>query len=130
MRDWWNRLSPEEKRAKTARRDAARVREQDRRKQLKRRHAGTDEQQLKIAARAAVLKAKKQGVLTPGPCELADETCSGRIEAHHEDYSRSLDVRWLCRSHHDLVPSPSKEVALTPNPRAPESPGREPSAPV
>ena len=50
-------------------------------------------------AHALVAKAKRDGVLIPGPCEVGDE-CWGRIEAHHDDYDRPLDVRWLCARHH------------------------------
>lgn len=102
MRRWWAALTPEEKRAKTARRDAARVREQDRRKQAKRRRAGTPEQKQKIWARAEVRKARQRGDLIPGPCEHAGEGCGGKVHAHHDDYTKPLDVRWLCRHHHDV----------------------------
>lgn len=50
----------------------------------------------KHAARVAVSKAIRQGVLARKPCEV----CGKKGEAHHEDYSRPLDVRWLCREHH------------------------------
>lgn len=39
-------------------------------------------------------------------CEMADSACAGRIEAHHEDYSKPLAVRWLCRHHHLRVDGP------------------------
>lgn len=35
--------------------------------------------------------------LTKQPCEVCGET---EVEAHHEDYSKPLNVRWLCRQHH------------------------------
>ncbi len=100
MRQWWANLTPEEKREKTARRDAARVKAGYRSRQARLRASGTAEQQQKIAARAAVLKARKQGRLAPAPCAHAGESCAGRIEAHHPDHARPLDVQWLCRHHH------------------------------
>lgn len=43
-----------------------------------------------------VANAIKHGRLTPMPCEV----CGATAEAHHDDYSRPLDVRWLCHLHH------------------------------
>ncbi len=49
----------------------------------------------------AVTSALREGKLIPGPCEHeADGVCKGRIEAHHDDYTKPLDVRWLCKRHH------------------------------
>lgn len=98
-RAWWNSLTPEQRREKTSRRDPARVREQDRKKQARRRKLGTPEQKKKIAARQAVWKAIARGDLVPQVCERDD--CDVRGHAHHVDYDRPLDVRWLCRKHHD-----------------------------
>lgn len=39
------------------------------------------------------------GILRRQPCEV----CGGRAEKHHPDYSRPLDVKWLCREHHLAV---------------------------
>lgn len=99
MRQWWANLTPEERRAKTARRDAARVRASDAKKHARRRI--TDEQKAKIAARLVVTHAIESGRLLRGDCEVGVD-CEGRIEAHHDDYSRPLDVRWLCRKHHRI----------------------------
>ena len=49
------------------------------------------------AARAAVTRAVATGELVPEPCE----TCGSlAVHAHHDDYARPLDVRWLCVKHH------------------------------
>lgn len=54
------------------------------------------------AAHAAVSAALKNGRLTKGACEQASAECRGRVIAHHDDYARPLDVRWLCERHHGL----------------------------
>jgi hypothetical protein len=51
----------------------------------------------KYRARTAVGNAIRAGSLVRGPCEVCGNAAS---EAHHDDYSRPLDVRWLCRPHH------------------------------
>jgi hypothetical protein len=48
------------------------------------------------AVRAALLR----GDLIRGRCCREADTCAGGIEAHHDDYSKPLEVRWVCRKHH------------------------------
>lgn len=45
-----------------------------------------------------VQKAVASGELVRGACEVCQSRT--RIDAHHDDYSKPLQVRWLCRSHH------------------------------
>ncbi len=50
-------------------------------------------------------KAIAKGVLTRKPCEACGSdpvAADGRslIHAHHDDYNKPLDVRWLCQKHH------------------------------
>jgi len=54
---------------------------------------------LKNSARCKVTKAIRRGDLVRGECEVGDD-CFGEIQAHHDDYSQPLEVRWLCKSHH------------------------------
>ena len=39
----------------------------------------------------------KAGKLLKGVCEVCKKK---EVEAHHDDYYRPLEVRWLCRKHH------------------------------
>jgi len=55
----------------------------------------------KVRAHMAVMSAVKEGVLTPGQCEVCGST--KYVDGHHDDYSKPLDVRWLCRLHHKEV---------------------------
>jgi hypothetical protein len=51
------------------------------------------------AAQVAVGNAVRDGRLIPWPvCAVPD--CCAKPEAHHPDYSRPLDVVWLCQAHH------------------------------
>ena len=51
----------------------------------------------KYKARQEVLKALKKGILKKEPCEVCG---SLKVEAHHEDYNKPLEVNWLCSRHH------------------------------
>lgn len=51
----------------------------------------------KRKARNAVNNALRDGKLKRGPCEVCG---SKKVTAHHEDYSKPLQVRWLCPLHH------------------------------
>lgn len=57
----------------------------------------SDSPELRARAYAAVIKAKRDGVLIPQPCERCRKK---KTLAHHEDYARPLDVMWLCRKCH------------------------------
>jgi hypothetical protein len=52
-------------------------------------------------ARNAVAQAVAAGRLQKKPCEVCGTTKS--VQGHHEDYSRALDVRWLCPRHHRAI---------------------------
>lgn len=58
------------------------------------------EQRAKDNARSYAGVYKRRGVLVPKPCEECGEPDS---EMHHPDYSKPLEVVWLCRPcHHAL----------------------------
>ena len=40
----------------------------------------------------------RDGKLTRKPCEVCGKE---KAQAHHDDYSKPLDVRWLCVKHHN-----------------------------
>lgn len=51
----------------------------------------------RVKARNAVSRALKSGRLIKKPCVKCGDNKSF---AHHTDYSKPLDVVWLCRTHH------------------------------
>lgn len=69
------------------------LRERDRKRRLN----YTGKNRIRAIAHAKLQKAKKTGVITKQPCEMCG---SHNVEAHHDDYGRPLDVRWLCPFHH------------------------------
>jgi hypothetical protein len=52
---------------------------------------------IKRRAHSATWHALNDGRLTPKPCEVCG---AEKAQAHHDDYSKPLDVRWLCTTHH------------------------------
>ena len=42
----------------------------------------------------------KRGKLKKGICEVCG---SADVEAHHDDYTKPLAVRWFCRLHHNAI---------------------------
>lgn len=55
-------------------------------------------------AQARALWALKHGKIERGPCVYAHlDNCRGRMEMHHDDYDKPLEVRWVCRSHHTRI---------------------------
>jgi hypothetical protein len=52
----------------------------------------------KYLAHVAVQRALASGKLVKGCCEVCGSTAA--VDGHHDDYSRPLEIRWLCRRHH------------------------------
>ncbi len=61
----------------------------------------------KRAAHIVVGNALRDGKLHRQSCEI----CGARAQAHHEDYSKPLEVKWLCRIHHGLRHREINELA-------------------
>lgn len=51
----------------------------------------------KNAARTSTRLSIKKGVLLKKPCEVCGKKT---VDAHHSDYSKPLEIMWLCREHH------------------------------
>lgn len=64
--------------------------------------------QAHIRARAAV----RAGKLSKRPCEVCG---SAEVDAHHDDYSIPLKVRWLCRRHHRQHHAALKAAGVDPD---------------
>ena len=95
----------------------AKERERCRIKEIKRYHTGrkppkTGAQQIAnrewrkrtgaLAAHNAVARAlRARKLIRPSRCDQCRERC--KPDAHHEDYTKYLEVRWLCKACHGLT---------------------------
>lgn len=91
MRRWWGKLTPEQRREKTARRnpDVVALHEQNRERPPEHK----ERERVRLSARRAVASGK----LTRENCERCG---SPFTQAHHEDYGEPLNVNWYCPYHH------------------------------
>ena len=60
-------------------------------------HPMTEEQKMKGNARAYLHTYVKRGKVKRKPCQVCGSVFA---HAHHEDYSKPLEVEWLCKKHH------------------------------
>jgi ribosomal protein S27AE len=51
----------------------------------------------KGTTRAYANVCRRRGKLKPQPCEQCGEA---KVQMHHDDYTKPLQVRWLCRACH------------------------------
>ena len=89
------RYHESDERKASARACADRARADGRTAQYKKKYRENNPE--KIKARTAVSNALRDGLLEKFPCVTCGETKS---EGHHEDYTRPLEVVWMCRSCH------------------------------
>lgn len=61
----------------------------------------------KRRAHALVTSARNKGHLIPQPCERCGAT---KTVAHHDDYAKPYDVRWLCQSRHRQLHAEEKRA--------------------
>ncbi len=76
-RDYFKSLSPEKLKEKS---DRARLKNP-----------------IKFKARYTLRSAVRQGKIKRLPCEVCNKTPT---HGHHNDYSKPLEVQWLCKKHH------------------------------
>ena len=76
-----------------------RYRQTDKGKKMDKRYA--EKHPEKRAAQKKLQNFIATGKLQRGLCEVCGSTI--KIEGHHEDYSKALDVIWLCLKHHRQV---------------------------
>jgi ribosomal protein S27AE len=98
----WREANPEILRASKRKSDAKareanpeKVREEHRIRQA--RYAARNPEKMRAYKR--VYYALKTGKLQREPCEVCG---AEKVHAHHDDYSKPLEVRWLCTACHEL----------------------------
>ena|SRR3990167_3733054 len=79
----------------------------DKEHKVSRRITANKKDKIKVRARRAVLYAVKVKKLARGRCRDCSRV---KTEAHHEDYSKPLEVTWLCRRHHNKQHEKNKNI--------------------
>lgn len=74
-------------------------------------------------ARHYLLGAVADGRIERGTCE---ECGAAQVEAHHEDYGKPYDVRWLCPTHHRALDARPRRLQGAPLELSPRRGGRPP----
>jgi hypothetical protein len=66
----------------------------------------------KISAQNKINGLIRYNKMAKGICCLKDKSCYGRIEGHHPDYSKPLEIIWLCQSHHQRTHTGSVKINI------------------
>jgi hypothetical protein len=94
MRDWYRRNRERVLEQISERRKSGEMAERERIKY----HTDPDFRKRKIARNAIGIRMRR-GTIKRQPCEVCNEP---NAQAHHENYDRPLDVRWLCETYHRI----------------------------
>lgn len=73
----------------------------ERAREQARRYRERADTKVKRDARLALNNAIRRGEIQRQPCEVCGTEL--RVHGHHDDYTKPLDVRWLCVAHHMAV---------------------------
>lgn len=77
------------------RRDNPKVKEA--RKEERKKYRQKPENKLKAKCHNTLNRAILKGEIKRQPCEICNEP---NAEGHHDDYTKPLEVKWLCEEHH------------------------------
>lgn len=75
-------------------------RPEEKQKRVERQREYRKKYRIRFQARKKVLTALNNGELIKTPCDVCGVA---KVEAHHADYTKPLEVRWLCSQHHREV---------------------------
>lgn len=112
-KDCWGKFTKAEwKRTKSNPKLHARYKKIAREQAVRRRKAAkTDPEKRRVyAAHQLIRWMLFGGWMERKPCQICGVT---KVEAHHADYSRPLEVIWLCRDHHNAI-----RLSPAPTPRS------------
>ena len=110
MRRYRRSKTPEERRALYAKQDPEKRRAREHFRYLRRK--GSPE----VVANYTLNNAIRDRRLHRGPCEVCGTTA--KVHGHHDDYSKPLDVRWLCEEHHLELHEQLRREVVIPQPEA------------